>query len=897
MASVVFLKAGTTSWKVPSDWPGTGVVECIGPGGNGYQDRGGPGGGGGAYAKLNALSATAGATLSCQVGAGGSQQNTWLGSTTTVLAAAGTKGTSTSSSTPGFGGKAANSVGDVKFSGGDGGNGGTYGGGGGGAAGPSGAGTIGTNPNGGAANNNTAAGGLGATNATAAGNPGVAADVYTQTSNSEKAGPGPGGGGSRGSNGGAGGTYGGGGGAGNAAAAGGTGGAGLIVVTYEPVVVPGAKTFLVGAVALAQRYIGALKPSRYAGTSLEWSQGDGWKWERAVTLNNGSAPAASGLQSVINLTSSNFDFASARSDGADIRILDTDKATPLPFWIEAFDKTAQRARVWFKCDVPASASKTVYLYSGKDDATPASNGAAVFEFFEDFTGKPGWNTYAVTNPVLGIPDGASIVGEPMIIPPDALTNELGFSYFVSVGNNCYVGYATIGTDGKTIADKGKAIDYQGTAYQRVLKAHIIYWAPANCYYAAVSCENDGQNRQIRLFKSTTSRQGPWTDVKMLLTGDPSLVDGQGNQIERTFVDCPFFLYDGAVLRLYYSANESQNNEPLYFCGATFADGPESALTRYPGNPIARPNPAVSWANKALGGTAVDKLANGKFRFTFNAFTDGEVSQMGQSISDDGWSLTIAEADRITPLGPPGSWDRTRQYRPSVPYKVADGIERILYNALGDKEQIGLAEKGQTIDRSRWTPFLQGAPRMNFVNGALKMGETQPNNPGAFFMMTSNYVPPAGVVVETRARLDAVFDGQFAEFAFFMLSEDKLFPGNSYNNQFLFLVKYWNEIRHQNRSGGGWGGEDTIASFPPTGTFQRYQMAIGSSSTDYRVLADDGSVIGQLLGNTDAPQAPAFPLAIGGHGAEVSFDFMIARKLVSSPPAVSVGAAASVSKNL
>lgn len=188
--NVVFLHAGTTSWVVP-----TGVsvvrVECIGPGGNGSygttNESAKPGGGGGAYALKAALSVTSGSTLSCQVGAGGSQQDTWFGHPSTVRATAGKNGAPDTPpvASPG-------SIGDLVYDGGLGGGnfsstGSFAGGGGGGAGGPDGPGTAGSSVGsslggggGGAANGGTAptsgtGGGVGG--AARDGTPGGAAGV------------------------------------------------------------------------------------------------------------------------------------------------------------------------------------------------------------------------------------------------------------------------------------------------------------------------------------------------------------------------------------------------------------------------------------------------------------------------------------------------------------------------------------------------------------------------------------------------------------------------------------------------------------------------------------------------------------------------------------------------
>jgi hypothetical protein len=154
----VYLTTGT-SWPVPSDWnSNANTIEVIGAGGGGAQGwgnaRGGNGGAGGAYSKINNLSLTPGNTVTYVIGAGGNAGVSTSGGAggdtyfngancgaSSVCAKGGNGGTKSSSSLSAAGGSAASGVGATKFSGGSGGGAASYGGGGGGgAAGPLGSG-------------------------------------------------------------------------------------------------------------------------------------------------------------------------------------------------------------------------------------------------------------------------------------------------------------------------------------------------------------------------------------------------------------------------------------------------------------------------------------------------------------------------------------------------------------------------------------------------------------------------------------------------------------------------------------------------------------------------------------------------------------------------------------
>ena len=112
----------------------------------------------------------------------------------------------------------------------------------------------------------------------------------------------------------------------------------------------------------------------------------GWQYCANINIDNtGNSNALSDYQQKVVLDSSNFDFSKAKSDGGDIRFLDSDDSTPLSYWIENWDSSGQTATVWVKVpSIPASSNYTIYMYFGNASATSESNGTSTFEFFDDF---------------------------------------------------------------------------------------------------------------------------------------------------------------------------------------------------------------------------------------------------------------------------------------------------------------------------------------------------------------------------------------------------------------------------------------------------------------------------------------------------------------------------------
>ena len=126
-----------------------------------------------------------------------------------------------------------------------------------------------------------------------------------------------------------------------------------------------------------------LTTPRYASATLDQSWYDtAWLYRRPVTLTN-SGTALTNYQVKITLDSS-FDFSKAESDGSDIRVIDSDGITPLPFWIETWDPGSTAASIWTKVTSIPVGDSTIYLYYGNSSASSNSDGNSTFEFFDNF---------------------------------------------------------------------------------------------------------------------------------------------------------------------------------------------------------------------------------------------------------------------------------------------------------------------------------------------------------------------------------------------------------------------------------------------------------------------------------------------------------------------------------
>jgi hypothetical protein len=84
-------------------------------------------------------------------------------------------------------------------------------------------------------------------------------------------------------------------------------------------------------------------------------------------------------------TASLISASKMRSDCGDVRFTDSDAATLLSYWIEPDTCNTATTRIWVRVpSIPASSTRTIYMYYGNPTATSASNGTAVFLLFSDW---------------------------------------------------------------------------------------------------------------------------------------------------------------------------------------------------------------------------------------------------------------------------------------------------------------------------------------------------------------------------------------------------------------------------------------------------------------------------------------------------------------------------------
>lgn len=108
-----------------------------------------------------------------------------------------------------------------------------------------------------------------------------------------------------------------------------------------------------------------------------------WLYYRSVTDDNATSVTDHVVK--VDLTSANFSFAKAQSDGADLRFYDVSADLILPHWIKSYDDGAETAEIWVRITDMTHEHR---LYYGNAVAEHVSYGHNTFDLFESFGNDP-----------------------------------------------------------------------------------------------------------------------------------------------------------------------------------------------------------------------------------------------------------------------------------------------------------------------------------------------------------------------------------------------------------------------------------------------------------------------------------------------------------------------------
>ena len=158
--------------------------------------------------------------------------------------------------------------------------------------------------------------------------------------------------------------------------------------------------------------------------ALAWWQND-WSYRKQITIDTtpkgaNIAQAAGRVPVLVRLHTGNFSFGDVEENGNDIRFVNSDDKTPLPFHIESFDPLLGVADIWVDIpDFPAGSVKQIWMYYANKKTPAAADAAGTFDadytlvyHFDEGAGAPPKDKTAygnnAQNAPAGIDDGAII---------------------------------------------------------------------------------------------------------------------------------------------------------------------------------------------------------------------------------------------------------------------------------------------------------------------------------------------------------------------------------------------------------------------------------------------------------------------------------------------------------
>ena len=129
--------------------------------------------------------------------------------------------------------------------------------------------------------------------------------------------------------------------------------------------------------------LGFVAPASAAEQAGWWNKD--WSYRKAVSVD--TSPSGINVSGAIGRTvvlirlhSGNFTFTDAMPNGADIRMVDSDNKSPLPFHVERYDATSGIATLWVSVpNVNGGEKRQIWLYFGNKSAPVGSDVPGTFD--------------------------------------------------------------------------------------------------------------------------------------------------------------------------------------------------------------------------------------------------------------------------------------------------------------------------------------------------------------------------------------------------------------------------------------------------------------------------------------------------------------------------------------
>lgn len=180
-------------------------------------------------------------------------------------------------------------------------------------------------------------------------------------------------------------------------------------------------TMMARIMLLIALLLGMASPAAAAGNEGWWNKD--WSYRKAVTVD--TSPSGVNVTGAVGRTvvllrlhSGNFTFADVMPNGSDIRLVDSDNKTPLPFHLDRYDAQNGIATLWVNVpNVNGGEKRQIWLYFGNKTAPEGSDAKGTFDpdymavyHFGENPGQPAIDSTANANASKAAPPGVNDSG-------------------------------------------------------------------------------------------------------------------------------------------------------------------------------------------------------------------------------------------------------------------------------------------------------------------------------------------------------------------------------------------------------------------------------------------------------------------------------------------------------
>lgn len=414
------------------------------------------------------------------------------------------------------------------------------------------------------------------------------------------------------------------------------------------------------------------------GTRADWLSS--FTYRQGITISNSGA-ALTDFTKRIDLNSTNgFTVAYAKSDGGDIRITDGTHTAGgyQDYWMEYWNVAHEAGGTfWVQFASIPTGSTSFYVYYGNLAATTLSNGTAVFNHFDDFTGTGYTNRNAQTDGLCGPGAMYEKAMTPVFTPDEDIYHEANGSLMgIDIGydeagtnwlaygtyfNSSYAAIcaasSTTGTGSWTRAAFNPIINHSTSGddpdFNKATEPNFVNWLNDTYrkklyhdadFHLLYSAFNQSNISICHAYKDSIDAK--WTKTGVVLPGGPV---GHWNQSVRS----PVVFCEGETdFKLFFAASGDDNTTwEIGYAQSTAVNGPYTETYDFP----VLNTSAWGWRSDSVTPQDIFKVGS-KYYLVISGMDSNLDWRIGIATCDDDVFLDWDVWAGVICLGNNGTWD-------------------------------------------------------------------------------------------------------------------------------------------------------------------------------------------------------------------------------------------------